>query len=564
MNYYSRDTGLQYQGIDEELVVQGVNINNTGDTIIGRITNAPRYICSYEDAYNSDSYCAKPTVVDPEQDVNPFLNEGQSLYTIFYSDASNEELRQFIVDNEDKLTRIETSFLGEMKQSVIMYAFENESRIDALTLFLDYNIFVDEIVLVCWVKNCKTFMKNILHHKNVQSISKSLVNRMLVRIYQQSNEAMNRSELNMLCTILESKNETLKENIIDEIRQILYFEKDLQDSVCSISLSTGYAQRIVVFYDTLCDEFNINYDKQKMVDAIFAIGRPDEVETLIRKYESSIQFLDWHLDVSISKSNISNIPFIILDHTKNTMEFIQHFFQRYTINEILERIVIEYRTELLKRFVDIFPQAVIDQSVLSQCISNAEYIHIPFLDVLYQHYENSEQQLQYALSSELYTELFEESCEYGDCKLAQWIYKVAPHINIDKVFENVFNDVCSSDEIEMALWIVSTNPDKYHVHIQDNDIIAYFIRRELNITKEIEKSDIQKEIEECFICEEAKSTIYSDCGHFYCLPCITKWLGYYSNNSCPYCRTIITSANLSDITQTEQPNCENEHINTQC
>lgn len=564
MNYYSRDTGLQYQSIDENYYSRDTELQYQGideDMIItdSRIINAPRYICSYEEAYTSELYCAKPKISDPEKEVNPFLNEGQQLYSLIYSNASNEELRQFIVDNKDKLTGIENSLTDNDKRNIILYAFETESRVDVLELFLDYNIYIDEIILTGWTKNYKTFMKKVFNHRNTQNISEKMITRLMISVYQNSKQSY--SALNMLCTVLESKNEILKEKIIDKIRQLLYLEETVQDAFSGVFFTIKYEHEALMFYDNLCDEFNIDYDKQKMINAVFESGRPDKIEPLIFKYESSIQFMDWHLMTSISKP--SNIAFVILDKLKENID-LQYFFQTYTINEILERIVIEYRTEIFKRFVDIFSYAIIDQSTLSHCITNAEYIHIPFLDVLYQHYENSEQPLQYLLSLESYTELFEESCEYGDCKLAKWIYKVAPHINIDKVFENIFNDVCSSDEIEMALWIVSTNPDKYHINIQDNDIIAYFIRRELNITKEIEKSEIHKEIESCFICEEADSTIYSDCGHFYCLPCITKWLGYYSNNSCPYCRTIITSANLSDITQTEQPNCENEHINTQC
>jgi hypothetical protein len=170
---------------------------------------------------------------------------------------------------------------------------------------------------------------------------------------------------------------------------------------------------------------------------------------------------------------------------------LESFFTIYTINDILEHIFIECNIELFHFFVYTFPEATISSDALFKYLKDINVDDIPFIDKVYEYYENNGQHIQSQIHTSALTELFENACENGECIIAQWIYKNSPDINIDEIFENVFNEVCSSDEIEMALWIVSINPNKYHVYIQHGEIIGYFIRRELNLTREINRNLIK-------------------------------------------------------------------------
>ena len=64
--------------------------------------------------------------------------------------------------------------------------------------------------------------------------------------------------------------------------------------------------------------------------------------------------------------------------------------------------------------------------------------------------------------------------------------------------------------------------------------------------KTILKSEIQKKIEDCSICNTNISNMYTSCQHLYCEDCITTWLEQ-QHYTCPYCRNNIGVDDLMRI-----------------
>tara|TARA_B110000093_G_C12967201_1_gene410272 strand:+ start:1705 stop:3234 length:1530 start_codon:yes stop_codon:yes gene_type:complete len=509
MNYYSIDTGLNHQSY----------IVDSSGVIIGNLLQSQEY----EDETYTSTTINNRFFKLPQDEMNDS----------YYDYYSNEELREYIEENKDYLIRSETTkttTAEQQKMSIISYAFINESRAATLELFLDYNICVEMIFMTCWKKQYHTFMSKIINHKNVSITTPFITSSIIKSVYCKDLNS------DILDCILQSNNKTLKQAFEDAIINILYVDTNVVHD---------WTFELLPFCDSLCVKHNIDYNKQKVVDIIYELDRPLYATWLINKYNDIITFQDFHLIKAI-KNSIDITKMILSTIQKTNLE---SFFTIYTINDILEHIFIECNIELFHFFVYTFPEATISSDALFKYLKDINVDDIPFIDKVYEYYENNGQHIQSQIHTSALTELFENACENGECIIAQWIYKNSPDINIDEIFENVFNEVCSSDEIEMALWIVSIYPNKYHVYIQHGEIIGYFIRRELNLTREINRNLIKKDIELCFICEEVDSTIYTDCEHFYCLPCITKWLGYYANDTCPYCRTVLSSLNLSHIIQ---------------
>jgi len=63
----------------------------------------------------------------------------------------------------------------------------------------------------------------------------------------------------------------------------------------------------------------------------------------------------------------------------------------------------------------------------------------------------------------------------------------------------------------------------------------------------------QKNCESCFvhktcsICfEQVSNQTKLNCGHFYCKNCISKWIYYEQNDTCPLCRTIVSDVEYNN------------------
>lgn len=75
--------------------------------------------------------------------------------------------------------------------------------------------------------------------------------------------------------------------------------------------------------------------------------------------------------------------------------------------------------------------------------------------------------------------------------------------------------------------------------MRGDNSFSYYVIKELPINNEIIKSFNSEDHKKCSICLTSDISIQTDCKHNYCFECISKW--YCKNNSCPYCRKIITT-----------------------
>ena len=107
--------------------------------------------------------------------------------------------------------------------------------------------------------------------------------------------------------------------------------------------------------------------------------------------------------------------------------------------------------------------------------------------------------------------------------------------------KQIFIRACDNNNIIIAKLFVEILPNKFYISIEDDEIVDYFVLKTLpidSITLTI-KSTIDDSI--CVICRDATSDIQTNCLHLFCNDCISQW--YSKNESCPYCRSELTSFN---------------------
>ncbi len=142
---------------------------------------------------------------------------------------------------------------------------------------------------------------------------------------------------------------------------------------------------------------------------------------------------------------------------------------------------------------------------------------------------------------------FMQSCAYGKITVAKWLYEFGG-IDIHAQNDCVFMHSCLNDHIEVAQWL-QTLCDDYYLEVMDYDIIKYYVKND--DTKLIENKQYNAFLnkynyktigndETCVICYDNNGTkLPIECGHKFCVPCITKWKFIEQHNECPYCRQTI-------------------------
>jgi ankyrin repeat protein len=170
--------------------------------------------------------------------------------------------------------------------------------------------------------------------------------------------------------------------------------------------------------------------------------------------------------------------------------------------------------------------------------------------------------------------VFISACSNGYFMLAKRLLEIKPDINISSNDDKAFKKACENGHVEVFQWLENMFPEKYSVghptylenyldyDIDDDDSVEsefrnsdgeiitnytydYTISKFINITQRILAKDISKEIDDCSICLDSMSNVYTSCGHLYCKPCISKWLK--THDTCPCCRLKLQDENMSNI-----------------
>ena len=172
---------------------------------------------------------------------------------------------------------------------------------------------------------------------------------------------------------------------------------------------------------------------------------------------------------------------------------------------------------------------------------------------------------------------FINACANGHYMLAKRLLELKPDINISANDDKAFKQACRNGHVEVFRWLENMFPEKYSVgepiylgngleydsdeedeyeeydepglnldgELSTNYTYSYRISKFINITRNILKQDMSKEIDDCSICLDSQSNVYTNCSHMYCRPCISKWLK--THDTCPCCREELEDENMANI-----------------
>ena len=170
---------------------------------------------------------------------------------------------------------------------------------------------------------------------------------------------------------------------------------------------------------------------------------------------------------------------------------------------------------------------------------------------------------------------FINACTNGHFMLAKRLLELKPDINISANDDKAFKQACQNGHVEVFRWLENMFPEKYSVgepiylgngleydsddeygedeenhlnidgELSTNYTYRYRISKFINITRNILKQDISKEIDDCSICLDSQSNVYTNCSHMYCKPCISKWLK--THDTCPCCREELEDETMANI-----------------
>lgn len=167
---------------------------------------------------------------------------------------------------------------------------------------------------------------------------------------------------------------------------------------------------------------------------------------------------------------------------------------------------------------------------------------------------------------------FINACTNGHFMLAKKLLETKPDINISANDDKAFKKACENGHVEVIRWLENMFPEKYsvgqpiyigngleydsdeeeeeeyldsHGDVTTNYTYGYTISKFIIITQNILAKNVPKEIDDCSICLDTRSNVYTSCSHMYCKPCITKWLK--THDTCPCCRVDLQDENMSNI-----------------
>jgi len=128
---------------------------------------------------------------------------------------------------------------------------------------------------------------------------------------------------------------------------------------------------------------------------------------------------------------------------------------------------------------------------------------------------------------------FRGACSYGSINIINYLLTIKKDINIEINNHISFRTVCNNYNLDIAELLVTLRPTIYEIISTENNEIQYKILVPVELSGVITNTG---EEEICCICYDRICNIITDCGHKYCLECISKWYNKNINPFCPYCK----------------------------
>ena len=160
----------------------------------------------------------------------------------------------------------------------------------------------------------------------------------------------------------------------------------------------------------------------------------------------------------------------------------------------------------------------------------------------------------------LNNQIFTDVCSNGHVEIAKWLYSF-DNINIYANNNEAFRIVCNRNIYPVAIWLASLDPN-YIIKVVKDKIIYWKINDPLeNAYDELINGNVDgafdllyiKKIKDsintmCYICHaDCDNLVESNCGHYFCLESIIKWIIISKNQLCPYCKQLIFINKFSKI-----------------
>ena len=237
----------------------------------------------------------------------------------------------------------------------------------------------------------------------------------------------------------------------------------------------------------------------------------NEIFLLVSCEIGNIEIIEWilNIDYRISIDLENNLPFQIACQNNN-IEIAKYIYKK-TNNAIIN-----------------------DNYLIHNAFNNKHYELIKWL------YCVNPDAFSFLTNEQLYDLLLE--IIFSNVDMAEWLLKSFPNIPLYVGNNYLFINCCSNNYLQEALLLQKIKPNCFYINILDDIIVHYEILDILTITNKI----YNIHTENCYICYDEISNIYTSCHHFYCKSCIEM---HYlrNNNKCPYCRKENNENDLSYI-----------------
>ena len=308
----------------------------------------------------------------------------------------------------------------------------------------------------------------------------------------------------------------------------LHFDNGLLYST-SIILKNIDIIKILYENDNL-EEFNnnvINYLKlsSKIKDISIFIWLSDKINDLDYTLENNVLISN-----SVSMNNILVFKYILgkanIDINYNDGYIITTAFG-HNFNNIVKFLFEKYKN------IDVL---IKNQILMKYAVEDAD---IEMLDLLYNYNSN----FDLSLDNEY---LFRIACKMDNIEVVEWLYNKKNTINYSINDHEIFYYVCNNNYKKVALFLKNIDSTLYHVEIKDEEIINYFVNKNLEIKNTVFKENIDK----CPICIDKQSDVITNCNHHYCFSCLDMLNKKNHILNCALCRNnILNISHLKTISK---------------